>query len=154
MAVAYLYTDSKRRFRAQGPMVRSTVRTSEGLRSLSSDLWRIGKLRRGVPGSNSLLSVLFCQFDVQNHLPALVTPGETPIVSRGRFIVDTNPCRRGKHLLGSSKLIVAPNFMKKSVAPVIAMSLIYLDEIRSDLNSPGLHSELTCDMRAESSVHV
>jgi SAM-dependent methyltransferase len=60
------------------------------------------------------------------------------------FIVDINPYRQGKYLPGSGKLIVAPNFLKEYRPDVvIAMNPIYLDEIRSDLNSLGLHSELT-----------
>jgi SAM-dependent methyltransferase len=60
------------------------------------------------------------------------------------FIVDINPYRQGKYLPGSGKLIVAPNFLKEYRPDVvIAMNPIYLDEIRSDLNSLGLHTELT-----------
>jgi SAM-dependent methyltransferase len=60
------------------------------------------------------------------------------------FVVDINPYRQGKYLPGSGKLIVAPNFLKEYRPDVvIAMNPIYLDEIRSDLNSLGLHPELT-----------
>ena len=60
------------------------------------------------------------------------------------FIVDINPYRQGKYLPGSGKLIVAPNFLKEyRPDAVIAMNPIYLDEIRNDLNSLGLHPELT-----------
>ncbi|MFY9731327.1 MAG: class I SAM-dependent methyltransferase [Candidatus Acidiferrales bacterium] len=60
------------------------------------------------------------------------------------FVVDINPHRQGKYLPGSGKLIVAPDFLKEYRPDVvIAMNPIYLDEIRSDLNSLGLHPELT-----------
>ena len=60
------------------------------------------------------------------------------------FVVDINPYRQGKYLPGSGKLIVAPSFLKEYRPDVvIAMNPIYLDEIRSDLNSLALHPELT-----------
>jgi SAM-dependent methyltransferase len=60
------------------------------------------------------------------------------------FIVDINTYRQGKYLPGSGKLIVAPGFLKEYRPDVvIAMNPIYLDEIRSDLSSLELNTELT-----------
>lgn len=59
------------------------------------------------------------------------------------FVVDINPYRHGKHLPGSGKLIVAPNFLRDYRPDVvIAMNPIYLDEIGKDLSGLGLNPEL------------
>jgi SAM-dependent methyltransferase len=60
------------------------------------------------------------------------------------FVVDINTYRQGKHLPGSGKLIVSPDFLREYRPDVvIAMNPIYLDEIQRDLTKMGLQPELT-----------
>jgi SAM-dependent methyltransferase len=59
-------------------------------------------------------------------------------------VVDVNPFRQGKFMIGTGHAIVAPESLADSAPDVvIVMNSIYLDEIRDQLGSMGLRPELT-----------
>lgn len=60
-----------------------------------------------------------------------------------RHVVDINPHKHGKFLAGTGHRIVPPNQLREERPDVvIAMNPVYLDEIRSDLESMNLDVEL------------
>jgi hypothetical protein len=60
------------------------------------------------------------------------------------FVVDINPHRHGKFIIGGGQEVVAPEFLKEYKPDlVVAMNNIYVDEIRRDLDAMGVKAELT-----------
>ena len=60
------------------------------------------------------------------------------------FVVDINPNRHGKYLIGGGQEVVAPEFLKQYKPDlVVAMNNAYVDEIRRDLQALGVEAELT-----------
>jgi threonine dehydrogenase-like Zn-dependent dehydrogenase len=59
-------------------------------------------------------------------------------------VVDVNPYRHGKFMVGSGHPIVAPESLTGSPPDVVvAMNPIYVDEIRAQLLGMGLEPEIT-----------
>ena len=60
------------------------------------------------------------------------------------FVVDINPHRHGKYIIGGGQEVVAPEFLKQYKPDlVVAMNNVYVDEIRRDLDAMGVQAELT-----------
>jgi hypothetical protein len=60
------------------------------------------------------------------------------------FVVDINPQRHGKYIIGSGQEVVSPEFLKEYKPDlVVAMNNAYVDEIRRDLQAMGVEAELT-----------
>jgi SAM-dependent methyltransferase len=60
------------------------------------------------------------------------------------FVVDINPHRHGKYIIGGGQEVVAPEFLREyKPGLVVAMNNIYVDEIRRDLHALGVQAELT-----------
>jgi len=60
------------------------------------------------------------------------------------FVVDINPQRHGKYIIGSGQEVVAPDFLKEYKPDlVVAMNNAYVEEIRHDLQAMGVEAELT-----------
>jgi SAM-dependent methyltransferase len=60
------------------------------------------------------------------------------------YVVDINPHRHGKFIIGGGQEVVAPEFLKEYKPDlVVVMNPVYLEEIRADLNRMGVHADLT-----------
>ena len=59
-------------------------------------------------------------------------------------MVDVNPFRQGKFMIGTGHEIVSPESLAESAPDVvIVMNPIYVDEIRDQLDGMGLRPEIT-----------